>query len=155
MTISPQKVAAGRKLPLDKVRDVASGRVWSGADAKTRGLVDSLGGFWTAAGDGGGPGRSSSRAAWRSGSIPGPTGLLGRLRALSGGLDASLGLLGRIESLLNLPAAAGGPGARLAICRMARPAARSSSRRRICHGRDARITGFSNETACSRPRLEL
>src|SRR5579863_866126 len=45
-----QKVADGRKLPLDKVRDVAKGRVWSGVDAKTRGLVDSLGGFWTAAG---------------------------------------------------------------------------------------------------------
>src|SRR5471030_650658 len=45
-----QKVAAGRKLPLDKVRQVARGRVWSGADAKAQGLVDTLGGFWTAAG---------------------------------------------------------------------------------------------------------
>jgi protease-4 len=44
-----QKVAAGRKLPLDKVEDIARGRVWSGADASERGLVDQLGGFWTAA----------------------------------------------------------------------------------------------------------
>ncbi len=44
-----QKVAAGRKLPLAKVQDLAKGRVWSGADAHGNGLVDELGGFWTAA----------------------------------------------------------------------------------------------------------
>ncbi|HXC54233.1 MAG TPA: signal peptide peptidase SppA [Rhizomicrobium sp.] len=44
------KVAAGRRLPLAKVQDIAKGRVWSGADAQSRGLVDQLGGFWTAAG---------------------------------------------------------------------------------------------------------
>lgn len=44
-----KKVADGRKLPLDKVKDVARGRVWTGADAATRGLVDKLGGFWDAA----------------------------------------------------------------------------------------------------------
>jgi protease-4 len=43
-----QKVATGRKLPLAKVQDIARGRVWSGADANARGLVDQLGGFWTA-----------------------------------------------------------------------------------------------------------
>jgi protease-4 len=98
-----QKVADGRKLPLDKVRDVAKGRVWSGTDAKTRGLVDSLGGFWTAAGE-----AASLAKVPESGMVfriyPRPTGLLGKLSALSGGLDASLGLFGRIESLLNLPA---------------------------------------------------
>ena len=43
-----QKVAAGRRLPLDKVQAIAKGRVWSGADAHGNGLVDELGGFWTA-----------------------------------------------------------------------------------------------------------
>jgi protease-4 len=43
-----QKVATGRKLPLAKVQEIARGRVWTGADASTRGLVDRLGGFWTA-----------------------------------------------------------------------------------------------------------
>jgi len=43
-----QKVAAGRKLPLAQVQAIAKGRVWTGADAKARGLVDRLGGFWTA-----------------------------------------------------------------------------------------------------------
>ncbi|MEJ1970560.1 MAG: signal peptide peptidase SppA [Rhizomicrobium sp.] len=42
------KVAAGRHLPLAKVLDIAKGRVWSGADALPRGLVDQLGGFWAA-----------------------------------------------------------------------------------------------------------
>jgi protease-4 len=39
------KAAAGRKLPVDKLREVARGRVWSGEDAKEKGLVDELGGF--------------------------------------------------------------------------------------------------------------
>jgi protease-4 len=99
-----QKVADGRKLSLDKVRDVAKGRVWSGADAKTRGLVDSLGGFWAAAGEAAALAKvPESDMVFRI--YPRPTGLLGKLSALSGGLDASLGLFGRIESLLNLPAA--------------------------------------------------
>lgn len=44
-----QKVAAGRKLPLAKVQEIARGRVWTGSDAQSRGLVDKLGGFWDAA----------------------------------------------------------------------------------------------------------
>lgn len=39
------KAAAGRKLPVEKLREVAKGRVWTGEDAKERGLVDELGGF--------------------------------------------------------------------------------------------------------------
>lgn len=39
------KVAVGRKLAVEKVREVAKGRVWTGADAKQRGLVDEFGGF--------------------------------------------------------------------------------------------------------------
>jgi protease-4 len=46
-----QKVATGRKLPLSQVQNIAKGRVWTGADAKSRGLVDELGGFWTAVAD--------------------------------------------------------------------------------------------------------
>ncbi len=42
------KVSEGRKLPLARVLEIARGRVWTGADAKERGLVDDLGGFWTA-----------------------------------------------------------------------------------------------------------
>ncbi|HVM61489.1 MAG TPA: signal peptide peptidase SppA [Verrucomicrobiae bacterium] len=39
------KVAAGRKLPKDKVLEIAKGRIWIGEDAKALGLVDELGGF--------------------------------------------------------------------------------------------------------------
>jgi len=42
------KVAAGRSMTRDEVREVARGRVWTGADAVERGLVDELGGFHTA-----------------------------------------------------------------------------------------------------------
>jgi protease-4 len=42
------KVAKGRKMPLAQVQDIAKGRVWSGADGRTHGLVDELGGLWTA-----------------------------------------------------------------------------------------------------------
>ena len=43
-----RKVAEGRKMPLARVQELARGRVWTGADARERGLVDELGGFWTA-----------------------------------------------------------------------------------------------------------
>jgi protease IV len=39
------KVATGRKMTLEQVHDVARGRVWTGADAATNGLVDQLGGL--------------------------------------------------------------------------------------------------------------
>ena len=39
------KVAQGRQMEKEKVLDVAKGRVWTGEDAKERGLVDELGGF--------------------------------------------------------------------------------------------------------------
>jgi protease-4 len=43
-----QRVATGRKLPLDRVREIARGHVWTGAQAKQLGLVDELGGFYEA-----------------------------------------------------------------------------------------------------------
>ena len=42
------KAAEGRGLPLDKVKEIAKGRIWSGEDGKRLGLVDELGGFTTA-----------------------------------------------------------------------------------------------------------
>jgi protease-4 len=42
------RVAAGRKLPEARVREIARGRVWTGAQAKQLGLVDELGGFYEA-----------------------------------------------------------------------------------------------------------
>jgi protease-4 len=42
------KVAEGRKLPREKVLEIAKGRVWTGEDAKALGLIDELGGMTTA-----------------------------------------------------------------------------------------------------------
>jgi protease IV len=43
-----ERVAQGRKLSVEAVEAVARGRVWTGADALERGLVDELGGLRTA-----------------------------------------------------------------------------------------------------------
>jgi protease IV len=42
------RVAVGRKLSPEKVREIARGRVWTGAQAQQLGLVDELGGFYQA-----------------------------------------------------------------------------------------------------------
>ncbi len=42
------KVSQSRKLPIQKVAQIAQGRVWSGQDAKQLGLVDEIGGIDTA-----------------------------------------------------------------------------------------------------------
>jgi protease-4 len=42
------RVATGRKLPVEQVRELAKGRVWTGEQARTLGLVDELGGFYQA-----------------------------------------------------------------------------------------------------------
>jgi protease-4 len=39
------KAAEGRGIPVEEIKKVASGRVWSGAQAQERKLVDALGGF--------------------------------------------------------------------------------------------------------------
>ncbi len=39
------KAAAGRKMPVERLRRLASGRVWSGLEAKQNGLVDVLGSY--------------------------------------------------------------------------------------------------------------
>lgn len=39
------RVAEGRKQPKEKVLEIARGRVWTGEDARARGLVDELGGY--------------------------------------------------------------------------------------------------------------
>jgi protease-4 len=43
-----ERVAQGRKMSVEAVDAIARGRVWTGADAKERGLVDELGGLRTA-----------------------------------------------------------------------------------------------------------
>ena len=47
-TTCTNDVAEGRNLPIEKVLDIAGGRVWSGADALGIGLIDTYGGLKTA-----------------------------------------------------------------------------------------------------------
>jgi protease-4 len=42
------RVATGRNLPVERVREIARGRVWTGAQARELGLVDEVGGFYQA-----------------------------------------------------------------------------------------------------------
>ena len=42
------RVAKGRNLPPERVAEIARGRVWTGAQAKSLGLVDEVGGFYQA-----------------------------------------------------------------------------------------------------------
>ena len=42
------RVAKGRNMPVDKVMDIAKGRIWTGEQAKANGLVDQIGGFYEA-----------------------------------------------------------------------------------------------------------
>ncbi|HEX2559715.1 signal peptide peptidase SppA [Phenylobacterium sp.] len=42
------RVAKGRNLPVERVREIARGRVWTGAQARELGLVDEVGGFYQA-----------------------------------------------------------------------------------------------------------
>jgi protease IV len=65
-------VATGRGLPADKVRALADGRVYSGSQAKTAGLVDELGGLntairiaWERGGQTGEPRVRRVKGAWR------------------------------------------------------------------------------------------
>ncbi|KAB5524766.1 hypothetical protein DKX38_022515 [Salix brachista] len=39
------KAAFSRSMPVDKMEEIAQGRVWTGQDAASRGLVDAIGGF--------------------------------------------------------------------------------------------------------------
>ena len=39
------KAAEGRKMPIEKLKSIASGRVWSGVQAKQNGLIDDIGGL--------------------------------------------------------------------------------------------------------------
>ena len=40
-----EKVASGRKMDVDEVKEIAQGRIWSGVDGKEIGLVDEIGGL--------------------------------------------------------------------------------------------------------------
>jgi protease-4 len=105
-----QKVAAGRKLPVAQVQAVAGGRVWTGADARTHGLVDQLGGFWTAAGLAAGLGGvPQDQMVFKV--YPRPKGFFEGVANLMGNAGMSMHALAGLQSLLDLPGLQGVLGA--------------------------------------------
>jgi protease-4 len=78
------RVADGRHMPFNKVRDIAKGRVWTGAQAKTLGLVDELGGFY--------------EAVDKAKALSGLTGKAVRLKRISG-QGSPLGAFGKLLGL--------------------------------------------------------
>ncbi len=100
-----QKVAQGRKLPFVQVQAIAKGRVWTGADAKPRGLVDDLGTFWTAVGDvkkaiGVSP---DTRVIFKL--YPAKAGYLEALVAMFGGSVAGVRAMEGLSTIMQVPAA--------------------------------------------------
>lgn len=94
-------VAGGRKMPVSQVQEVARGRVWTGADAKIRGLVDELGGFWLAVDDvkrliGIAP---QTQVAFKI--YPRPRGFFGTVSRLADDSPETLQTLDRLAALLD------------------------------------------------------
>jgi protease-4 len=97
------KVASGRHLPLSQVQDVARGRVWTGADAATHGLVNGLGGFWTAAGLAASLGKlAPDQLVFRV--YPKPRGFWDEAVRFFGGAGDSVKTLENIQTVMDLPA---------------------------------------------------
>ena len=98
-----QKVASGRHLPLSQVADVARGRVWTGADAANHGLVNQLGGFWTAAAQAGQLAKlTPEQVTFRV--YPKPKGFWDQATKLFGGAGDSVKTLEKLQTVMDLPA---------------------------------------------------
>jgi protease-4 len=97
------RVAAGRRMPVQQVQAIARGRVWTGAQAKSLGLVDQLGGFYEAVD------RAKSLAGL-TGSVrlalfnP-PTSPFEALRKFFGGSTQGARMLGMAQAALDDPTA--------------------------------------------------
>jgi protease IV len=98
-----QKVATGRKLPLAKVQELAKGRVWTGADASERGLVNRLGGFWTAVTAAKRLAGISEQATVVFKKYPRPKGFFQVLNEALGGTEATVRTLQGLTTLMDAP----------------------------------------------------
>ncbi len=100
-----QKVAAGRKLALTKVQQIAKGHVYTAADAKPLGLVDQLGTFWNAVDvakqlGGMAPGDRVSFALY-----PRKKGLFGAMDEAFSGTAAGVRVVQEMDAMMNAPEA--------------------------------------------------
>lgn len=100
-----RKVAAGRKLPLAQVQQIAKGRVWSGADAQSKGLVDQMGGFWTAVADAQKLAGLPQTGAVAFKRYPQPKGFFAALGSAFDGTAAGVHAMQGLAAIENIPAA--------------------------------------------------
>jgi protease IV len=100
-----QKVAAGRNLPLSTVQNIAKGRVWTGADARSQGLVDDLGGFWTAVAEAKAAAgiASDERVVFKR--YPQSEGFFQALRDAASGTEAGMRVVEGLSAITQAPAA--------------------------------------------------
>ena len=97
------KVATGRHLPFAQVQDIAKGRVWTGTDAASHGLVNGLGGFWTAAAEAARLAKlPASQLAFRV--YPKPKGFWDEAAKLFGEGGDSVETLEKIQTVMDMPA---------------------------------------------------
>jgi protease-4 len=98
-----QKVATGRNLPLHKVEEIAKGRIWSGTDAKTIGLVDKIGGLWTAVDEARTLAKVPANEAVVLQRYPSPKGFFESLENLFGGTAAGVRAAQGLARIIELP----------------------------------------------------
>lgn len=97
------KVAKGRHLKPEQVEEIARGRVWTGVDAKSRGLVDHLGGFWMAVNVAKKLAKIPENAKSGFVTYPHPEGFVATLRAMLGQASAVVKVAERASVLLDTP----------------------------------------------------
>ena len=100
-----RKVAAGRKLPLAQVQAIAKGRVWSGADARSHGLVDRMGGFWTAVAEAQKLAGLPQGGAVAFKRYPAPRGFFASIGSMFDGTAAGVHAMQGLAAIENLPVA--------------------------------------------------
>jgi protease-4 len=103
------RVSAGRHLPVERVQQIAKGRVWTGEQAMKLGLVDQLGGFYDAVDKAKGLAGLSGQAV-RLKTIsgrPSALGAVGKLLGVSEDSASALALMGsvladpKVQGLMN------------------------------------------------------
>ena len=97
------RVAQGRRMPVTQVEEIAKGRVWTGAQAKSLGLVDSLGGFYDAVDRAKALSGIKGRARLQSFSVQ--TSPLQAIRRLLGASSQSARIMAQALGVLDDPAA--------------------------------------------------
>lgn len=97
------RVAEGRNMPIERVREAARGRVWTGAQAAELGLVDEIGGLRTAVAAARRLANIDETAPVRLRRYPQPPSPFEALMRLFSGASETAESVARFNALMNLP----------------------------------------------------